>query len=95
VFEDYLQSSLEKRFFGAVDEDRIVILKTIFQCIAPQLHANQAPGCVLCQPADKALLHPLMAAIMQQYRNHEVYQQQLLQLVNTLLVLVARNIALN
>jgi hypothetical protein len=36
-----------------------------------------------------------MAAIMQQYRNHEVYQQQLLQLVNTLLVLVARNIALN
>jgi thiol-disulfide isomerase/thioredoxin len=95
VFEDPLQSSLEKRFFGEVDEDRIVILKTIFQCIALQPHANQAPGCVLCQPADKALLHPLMTAIMQQYRNHEVYQQQLLQLVNTLLVLVARNIALN
>jgi hypothetical protein len=47
------------------------------------------------RPAYKALLHPLVMALMQQYRSHEVYQQQLLQLVNTLLAFVTRNIALN
>jgi hypothetical protein len=46
------------------------------------------------RPAYKALLHPLVMALMQQYRSHEVYQQQLLQLVNTLLAFVTR-IALN
>jgi hypothetical protein len=34
-------------------------------------------------PAGKALLHPLMMALMQQYRTHEVYQQHRLELVNT------------
>lgn len=58
--------------------------------------ANQEPGCVLRSEADQALLHPLMAAIMREHVNRDMFHQELIQqLVNTLLVLVARNIALS
>jgi hypothetical protein len=84
----------ENGVFGAVSIGRISIRKTVLQR-STQPHANQAPGCVLRRPANKALLHPLMTAHMPQYHTHEVYQQHLLQLVNTLLILVARNLARN
>lgn len=56
---------------------------------------NHTPGCVLHHPPDRILLHPLMAAIMQELGKRDLYHQDLMhQLVKTLLVLVARNIAL-
>lgn len=67
-----------------------------WQRLAPLLrHANHIPGCILRHHADKVLLHPLMAAIIQEHIKEDVYHQELIQqLLNTLLVLVARNIAL-
>ena len=59
-------------------------------------HANQVPGCVLRNLADKAFVHPLMQALIRERANRDVYHDELIQqLLNTLLVVVVRNIALS
>lgn len=57
-------------------------------------NANRRPGCILKNQADKQLVKPLIEAIGREYTNRDIYNQELIQqLVNTLIVVVARNIA--
>ncbi len=57
-------------------------------------NANHQPGCILKNQSDKALVHPIIEAIIREHVNRDLYNKELIQqLVNTLIVLVARNIA--
>ncbi|MBE9584673.1 helix-turn-helix domain-containing protein [Mucilaginibacter sp. JRF] len=57
-------------------------------------NANHKPGCILKNLTDKQVVKPLVEAIMREDANKDVYNQELIQqYVNTLIVLVARNIA--
>lgn len=57
-------------------------------------HAHHQPGCILRKPTDKALVHPVIAAILREFINRDLYNKELLYLlINTLIVIVARNIA--
>lgn len=57
-------------------------------------NANHQPGCILKNQPDKLLVRPIIEAIAREYANHDFYNQQLVQqLVNTLILIVARNIA--
>lgn len=57
-------------------------------------NANQEPGCILKNQTDKCLVKPLAEALLRELINRDMYNQELIeQLVNTLIVIVARNIA--
>lgn len=57
-------------------------------------HANHQPGCILKNKIDKSLVNPTVEAIIREYENRDLYNKELIyQLVNTLIVVVARNIA--
>lgn len=57
-------------------------------------HANHQPGCILKNQLDKALVEPMINAIIREYVNRDLYNKELIrQLVNTLIIVVARNIA--
>ena len=57
-------------------------------------NANHQPGCILKNLSDKTLVKPITEAIIREYVNRDLYNKELIQqLVNTLIVLVARNIA--
>lgn len=57
-------------------------------------NANHRPGCILRNQSDKNLVGPIVEAIIREYINRDLYNKQLIdQLVNTLIVVVARNIA--
>lgn len=57
-------------------------------------NANHQPGCILKNLPDKSLVKPLVEAIVREYENRDLYNKELIQqLVNTLIVVVARNIA--
>jgi AraC-like DNA-binding protein len=57
-------------------------------------NANHQPGCILKNQSDKALVRPITEAIIREYVNRDLYNKELIQqLVNTLIVVVARNIA--
>ncbi|PZR11021.1 MAG: AraC family transcriptional regulator [Flavobacterium psychrophilum] len=57
-------------------------------------NANHQPGCILKNLTDKTLVKPITEAIIREYVNLDVYNKELIQqLVNTLIVVVARNIA--
>lgn len=57
-------------------------------------NANHKPGCVIKNQVDKTLLRPIVEAIIREKENLDVNNQELIsQLVNTLIVVVARNIA--
>lgn len=57
-------------------------------------HANHRPGCILKNEIDKTLVRPIVEAIVREKENQDVNNQELIsQLVNTLIVVVARNIA--
>lgn len=57
-------------------------------------NANHQPGCILKNLADKTLVRPITEAIIREYVNRDLYNKELIQqLVNTLIVVVARNIA--
>ncbi|WP_207421373.1 helix-turn-helix domain-containing protein [Desertivirga brevis] len=57
-------------------------------------NANHKPGCILKNIVDKQVVKPLVDAIIREYENRDIYNQELIQqYVNTLIVLVARNIA--
>lgn len=57
-------------------------------------NANHKPGCILRNLPDKKLVGPMIDAIIREYENKDVYNQELVQqLVNTMIIVVARNIA--
>jgi AraC-like DNA-binding protein len=59
------------------------------------LNANHQPGCILKNQTDKSIIRPLVEATIREYVNRDLYNQDLIrQYVNTMIVLVARNIAM-
>lgn len=57
-------------------------------------NANHKPGCILRNPCDIKFSRPLIDAIIREYTSKDLYKNELIiQLVNTLIVVVARNIA--
>ncbi|GAB3933825.1 helix-turn-helix transcriptional regulator [Larkinella terrae] len=57
-------------------------------------NANHQPGCILKNQSDKSLVRPVVEAIIREYVNRDLYNKELIRhLVNTLIVVVARNIA--
>ena len=57
-------------------------------------NANHKPGCILRNPCDINFSKPLIEAIIGEHTNKDLYKNELIiQLVNTLIVVVARNIA--
>jgi AraC-like DNA-binding protein len=72
----------------SIHTDNVQRLEFILQ------HANHQPGCILRNLADKSLVKPMVEAIIREYVNRDIYNLELVQhLVNTLIVVVARNIA--
>ena len=57
-------------------------------------NARHEPGCILNNEYDRAGVTHLMDMIIREHLNHDLYHKELVaQLVNTLLVIVARNIS--
>ncbi|WP_264537429.1 AraC family transcriptional regulator [Flavobacterium sp. N1736] len=57
-------------------------------------HAHHQPGCILKRITDKNLVHPVIEAIKHEYQNPTLYNTELIQLlINTLIVIIARNIS--
>lgn len=57
-------------------------------------NANHRPGCILKNETDKSLVSPMVDAIIREYDNKDLYNRELVQqLVNTMIIVVARNIA--
>lgn len=57
-------------------------------------HANREPGCVLTHRPHKALAKSMVETIVEEYRHCDLYSKELInQLVNSLIILVARGIA--
>lgn len=57
-------------------------------------NANHKPGCILRNADDKQVVKPLVDAIIREHVNRDLYNRELIQqYVNTLILLVARNIA--
>jgi len=57
-------------------------------------HANHQPGCILKRITDKNLVHPMIEAVRHEYHNPTLYNTELIQLlINTLIVIIARNIS--
>ncbi|PZR24682.1 MAG: AraC family transcriptional regulator [Citrobacter freundii] len=73
---------------AGLTRDNIQRLEFILQ------NANHRPGCILKNQVDKQLVRPMVDAIIREYMNRDIYNQDLIrQLVNTLIIVVARNIA--
>ena len=57
-------------------------------------NANHKPGCILCNHSDRNLVESLVKAMLREHLNNDLYNNELIvQLVNTLIIVVARNIA--
>lgn len=57
-------------------------------------NANHKPGCILKNQSDKSLIRPMVEAIIREAVNRDLYDNEITQqLVNTMIVVVARNIA--
>ena len=57
-------------------------------------NANHQPGCILKNQSDKSLVRAMVEAVIREGLNRDLYHKELVQqLVNTLIVVVARNIA--
>ncbi|MFD1142367.1 helix-turn-helix domain-containing protein [Larkinella insperata] len=57
-------------------------------------NANHRPGCILKNQTDKQLVRPMIDALVREYVNRDIYNRELIQqLINTLIIVVARNIA--
>lgn len=73
---------------SALHQESVQKLEFILQ------HANHQPGCVLKNKTDKSLVKPMIEAIIREYVNRDLYNKELIrQLINTLIIVVARNIA--
>lgn len=72
---------------GGLPKDNISRLEFILQ------NANHRPGCILRNQTDKQLVRPMVDAMIREFVNRDIYNQELIrQLVNTLIIVVARNI---
>ncbi|NIG55103.1 AraC family transcriptional regulator [Chitinophaga sp. Cy-1792] len=72
----------------ALQSENIQRLEFILQ------NANHKPGCILKNQSDKNLVRPLIEALVREVANRDLYDKEITQqLVNTLIVVVARNIA--
>lgn len=59
-------------------------------------NANHEPGCILKNVADKTVARSILEAIILEKSNRDLYHSELVQhFVSTLIMIVARNIALN
>ncbi|WP_285057535.1 helix-turn-helix domain-containing protein [Pedobacter ginsengisoli] len=57
-------------------------------------NANHQPGCILKNQTDKGLVRPMVDAVIREMENRDLYNKELVQqLVNTMIIVVARNIA--
>lgn len=57
-------------------------------------NANHQPGCILKNQIDKSLVKPMVDAMVRESINADLFNKELIQqLVNTLIIIVARNIA--
>lgn len=73
---------------GGFAQENIQRLEFILQ------NANHRPGCILKNQPDKLLVSAMVDAIEREYGNKDMYNRELVQqLVNTLIIIVARNIA--
>lgn len=73
---------------GGLPKESIQKLEFILQ------NANHRPGCILKNQTDKQLVRPMIEAIVREYVNRDIYNRELIQqLINTLIIVVARNIA--
>lgn len=58
-------------------------------------NASHRPGCILKNRADKPLIASLVSCIIQENANQQIYYSKIIeQIVNTIITVVARNIAL-
>jgi AraC-like DNA-binding protein len=58
-------------------------------------NASHRPGCILKNTIDKPLIASLIESIIQELDNQQIYHQKIIeQIVNTIITIVARNIAL-
>jgi AraC-like DNA-binding protein len=59
-------------------------------------NAGQAPGCILKTDEDKAVVKPIMQAVISEKPKNSLYSKALLQqYINTVIVIAARNVAMN
>jgi AraC-like DNA-binding protein len=59
-------------------------------------NASHQPGCILCNAGDKVLVKALINSLTTELVNRPLYHQEIVaQLVNTMISIVARNIAMN
>jgi AraC-like DNA-binding protein len=59
-------------------------------------NAAQTPGCVLKSNEDSAVVKPIMQAIISEQQKNGLYSKELLQqYINTVIVIVARNVAMS
>ncbi|KUJ62312.1 transcriptional regulator [Flavobacteriaceae bacterium CRH] len=73
---------------GPLTSDSLYKLEYILQ------HAHHQPGCILKRATDKNLVHPVIEAIRHEYQHPTLYNTELIQLlINTLIVIIARNIS--
>lgn len=85
--DQYIKSNYRDTDISGKNE-RVKKLEFILQ------NANHQPGCILRQPGDKALVKPMVDSILREYVNRDLYNKELIEhLVNTLIIVVARNIA--
>lgn len=57
-------------------------------------NANHNPGCILYNKSDKLLVKTIADSIIREYVNRDLYSKDLVQqLINTLILIVARNVA--
>ena len=57
-------------------------------------NANHKPGCILKNQSDKGLVKPMVEALLRELVNKDIYDREITEhLVNTIIVIVARNIA--
>lgn len=58
-------------------------------------HANHQPGCILRNKVDKLLVKPMIEAMIREFINRNLYSKEIItQLINTIIIVVARNIAM-
>lgn len=59
-------------------------------------NAGQAPGCILKTDEDRAIVKPIMQAIISEKEKNGLYSKALLQqYINTIIVIAARNVAMS
>lgn len=70
-------------------------LETVLRMEYILQNASHRPGCILKNTIDKPLIASLIESIIQELDNQQIYHQKIIeQIVNTIITIVARNIAL-